>query len=58
MLAVLALELDNLVDEDLLVCETEKVLAVELKLRGDVEGPLNQLEGIGEQFDGQLELML
>lgn len=57
-LAVLALELDYLVDEDLLVREAKQVVAVELKLGRDVEGSLDQLERVCEQFYGQLVLLL
>lgn len=35
-IAVLVLELDHLINEDLLVGKTEKELAIELELRGHV----------------------
>ena len=42
----MALELHDLLDEDLLVSETEKELRVELELRRDEESPLDELGSV------------
>lgn len=42
--AELALELEHLVNENVLVSQTEQELAVELELRRHIECAINQLE--------------
>lgn len=46
--AVLALELDDLIDEDLLIGKTKQELAVELQLRGNIQCALNKLHRVFE----------
>ena len=54
----MALELHDLLDEDLLVSETEKELRVELELRRDEESPLDELGSVSKKSLGQVKPLL
>lgn len=56
--AVLALELEHLVNENVLISQTEQELAVELELRRHIKRAINQLERILEKFDCQVVFLL
>ena len=56
LLAVLTLEAEDLLLEDLLVRKAKQELAVELELRRDEQRAFDKLQRILEQLDGKLIL--